>query len=273
MGRGPRMGRGWAQRRRPRRRSRGLAARRAVQIGTRRAAAAVAAAAAATTTTRTRTRATRGGPCSRTRVCSIRGNPPPPPCPRCPQRRMRNPMAQAARSRGRQHLCGRDGRFSQPPQDAPRRARIASGQGGAGVSHACCRRDALLHAGGRVRCAAALAARRRGSSPRHPRTPRGLHPPRPGCLAAIHPTDATCSSALHTRASRISALPPPPSPPRTKWTRRVPHPVLIGHTRALQISLQKPACRSPTSARTAPARPREGPRRARSYCSSRRSSR
>ena len=24
-------------------------------------------------------------------------------------------------------------------------------------------------------------------------------------------------------------LPPPPPPSRTKWTRRVPHPVLIGH--------------------------------------------
>ena len=30
-----------------------------------------------------------------------------------------------------------------------------------------------------------------------------------------------------SRASR----PPPPSPPRTKWTRRVRHPVLIGHAR------------------------------------------
>jgi hypothetical protein len=26
---------------------------------------------------------------------------------------------------------------------------------------------------------------------------------------------------------------PPPSPPRTKWTRRVPHPVLIGHAASL----------------------------------------
>jgi hypothetical protein len=25
------------------------------------------------------------------------------------------------------------------------------------------------------------------------------------------------------------STPPPPSPSRTKWTRRVPHPVLIGH--------------------------------------------
>jgi len=27
--------------------------------------------------------------------------------------------------------------------------------------------------------------------------------------------------------------PPPPSPPRTKWTRRVPYPVLIGHAASL----------------------------------------
>jgi hypothetical protein len=26
---------------------------------------------------------------------------------------------------------------------------------------------------------------------------------------------------------------PPPRPPRTKWTRRVPHPVLIGHAASL----------------------------------------
>ena len=26
---------------------------------------------------------------------------------------------------------------------------------------------------------------------------------------------------------------PPPPPPRTKWTRRVPHPVLIGHAASL----------------------------------------
>ena len=27
--------------------------------------------------------------------------------------------------------------------------------------------------------------------------------------------------------------PPPPPPPRTKWPRRVPHPVLIGHAASL----------------------------------------
>ena len=30
----------------------------------------------------------------------------------------------------------------------------------------------------------------------------------------------------------IEVFPPPP-PPRTKWTRRVPHPVLIGHAASL----------------------------------------
>jgi len=29
---------------------------------------------------------------------------------------------------------------------------------------------------------------------------------------------------------------PPPPPPRTKWTRRVPHPVLIGHAASLTVA-------------------------------------
>ena len=33
---------------------------------------------------------------------------------------------------------------------------------------------------------------------------------------------------------RVRAFPrAPPPPPRTKWTRRVPHPVLIGHAASL----------------------------------------
>ena len=35
------------------------------------------------------------------------------------------------------------------------------------------------------------------------------------------------------RELRALALEPPPPPPRTKWTRRVPHPVLIGHAASL----------------------------------------
>ena len=33
------------------------------------------------------------------------------------------------------------------------------------------------------------------------------------------------------------AQPPPPLPPRTKWTRRVPHPVLIGHASSHQAGV------------------------------------
>ena len=32
--------------------------------------------------------------------------------------------------------------------------------------------------------------------------------------------------------TRVFTVPPPPAP-RTKWTRRVPHPVLIGHAASL----------------------------------------
>jgi hypothetical protein len=34
------------------------------------------------------------------------------------------------------------------------------------------------------------------------------------------------------------APPAPPPPPRTKWTRRVPHPVLIGHAASLSQVIQ-----------------------------------
>ena len=37
----------------------------------------------------------------------------------------------------------------------------------------------------------------------------------------------------HPRALTLSSPPPPPPPSRTKWTRRVPHPVLIGHAASL----------------------------------------
>jgi len=35
------------------------------------------------------------------------------------------------------------------------------------------------------------------------------------------------------REASIQAPSPPSPPPRTKWTRRVPHPVLIGHAASL----------------------------------------
>jgi hypothetical protein len=36
-----------------------------------------------------------------------------------------------------------------------------------------------------------------------------------------------------TLLDEVQAPPPTPPPPRTKWTRRVPHPVLIGHAASL----------------------------------------
>jgi hypothetical protein len=46
------------------------------------------------------------------------------------------------------------------------------------------------------------------------------------------PADAAAARACSTRQRRrvsLNASPALPLPPRTKWTRRVPHPVLIGH--------------------------------------------
>ena len=51
--------------------------------------------------------------------------------------------------------------------------------------------------------------------------PRLSSPMQPRTLPARH-------AAQPTRV-RGSRPPPPPPPPRTEWTRRVPHPVLIGH--------------------------------------------
>jgi hypothetical protein len=53
--------------------------------------------------------------------------------------------------------------------------------------------------------------------------------------------------------------PPPRPPPRTKWTRRVPHPVLIGHAASLNPRLSRfiftlpppPVCHSPPQTRAA----------------------
>ena len=38
---------------------------------------------------------------------------------------------------------------------------------------------------------------------------------------------------INVAAAGGSGGAPPPLPPRTKWTRRVPHPVLIGHAASL----------------------------------------
>ena len=39
---------------------------------------------------------------------------------------------------------------------------------------------------------------------------------------------------------RIVEVAMPPPPPRTKWTRRVPHPVLIGHAASLSQVVAEP---------------------------------
>ena len=64
--------------------------------------------------------------------------------------------------------------------------------------------------------------------------------------------DASRIAALGTRAdcAGLSAqgCPPPPLPPRTKWTRRVPHPVLIGHAASLTPVLIGHAAWAPAGA-------------------------
>ena len=65
-------------------------------------------------------------------------------------------------------------------------------------------------------------------------------------IANLSPADASFSETLSTlkfaqRAKLIKTRaivnevrpPAPPLPSRTKWTRRVPHPVLIGHAASL----------------------------------------
>ena len=56
-------------------------------------------------------------------------------------------------------------------------------------------------------------------------------------LARVHAAGAaraTADAAAKQADAHLEALQaPPPPPPRTKWTRRVPHPVLIGHVASL----------------------------------------
>jgi hypothetical protein len=67
--------------------------------------------------------------------------------------------------------------------------------------------------------------------------------------------------------SDAEAPPPPPTPSRTKWTRRVPHPVLIGHAASLRprgCSRRAPrASRRAARRRPARRRPRRAPPHAR----------
>ena len=70
------------------------------------------------------------------------------------------------------------------------------------------------------------------------RRPRGTS----RCTGACSPrrcrasrqTRSTTSSAARA-PSRSTRRVPPPVPPRTKWTRRVPHPVLIGHAASVTL--------------------------------------
>jgi hypothetical protein len=54
----------------------------------------------------------------------------------------------------------------------------------------------------------------------------------------------------------LCGLRPPPPPPRTKWTRRVPHPVLIGHaashTSIVHLNVQHKCCTFSPSRRPPP---------------------
>jgi len=68
-------------------------------------------------------------------------------------------------------------------------------------------------------------------------------------------SSGTTEGVLSQQAAAERALPPPPSP-RTRWTRRVPHPVLIGH--AASRAAQRPRVGSRTSIRTAADMPRFG---------------
>ena len=81
-------------------------------------------------------------------------------------------------------------------------------------------------------------------------SPGGREIARTGCLkAALVDGDAfmLVSSATSNRWKYVQEVrrppPPPPPPLRTKWTRRVPHPVLIGHA----ASLTRPLSTRPLS--------------------------
>jgi serine/threonine protein kinase len=61
-----------------------------------------------------------------------------------------------------------------------------------------------------------------------------------GARRQVRLTDFGLSRKLGEAAAGRDSVPPPPPPSGTKWTRRVPHPVLIGHVASLsqvQLSL------------------------------------
>jgi hypothetical protein len=104
------------------------------------------------------------------------------------------------------------------------------------------RGDRPLQRGGRPPPAASSRARHlavwgEGTSPHRdaaPTAPPTLQHPHPAApLSPRRPRCCRCPSRSRTRRSRTpsprrSRSPAPPPSPATKWTRRVPHPVLIG---------------------------------------------
>jgi hypothetical protein len=62
--------------------------------------------------------------------------------------------------------------------------------------------------------------------------PAARRPPR-RCLRPGGARRVVRDGAFGRRACLRDSTPPPLPPPRTKWTRRVPHPVLIGHAASL----------------------------------------
>ena len=76
---------------------------------------------------------------------------------------------------------------------------------------------------------------------------RPLPPPPPALPCARRPPEVVQALVRGQRQHQRSAA-PPPFGPRTKWTRRVPHPVLIGHVSSLP---RAGAARYPAAARRA----------------------
>ena len=90
------------------------------------------------------------------------------------------------------------------------------------------------------RCPSCLP-RRPAARPLCTRKPRGAEPP------------GACSCQTSPRARSLLRSPRPP--PRTEWTRRVPHPVLIGHAVCLVLPRHPtPPSRHPRSRRAPPQR-------------------
>ena len=82
---------------------------------------------------------------------------------------------------------------------------------------------------GAVRRGAWCAPRCPAPPSRAPKPCREPPPPPPSPMPAPRQLPPPATRALTADRSPLTADRSPPPPPRTKWTRRVPHPVLIGH--------------------------------------------